>query len=507
MFQKGISTLGLVATALMAASALTGANAAMVVSGEPTQNVSCAAGTCTATAADAVLNVKQLNRALAHGDTALVSGDQAQDIVFNVPVHWTSSHTLGVSAWRGIAINRPMQVLGDGGLSIGVSSGGSTGNLKFSWNGYITFLNTSSALTIDGNAFTLVNDIASLASAANASPSGFFALAKSYDAQGDGVYTSSPVPITLLGGFEGLGNKIDGLQMNASGVGATVGLFNVVGPSSVVDNVRLTHVKFSAGSRNGVVSDVGAIAGSNLGTISQTIVLGSVRGWNATLAGGLVGLNAGNIVHSRSGAAVTGQNAGGIAGQNAANATIHDSFATGAIRSVGNAAGITAGGIAGGNLLGTITNCYATGNVSGVRLSTLGGIVGNNTGNVSYTYAYGTIAGDQLSTVGGLAGSNLGTIAQSYSTGQVTGGGLSTIGGFIGTDLSVLPQVTAGYWNTTTSGTNTGVGNKLLGESGVTGLTTSQLQSALPNGFSTAVWSRDGSMNNSMPFLLELPPT
>ena len=505
MFQNRISALGLVATFLMASSALTNANAAMVVSAGATQNVTCAAGVCTATAANAVLNVRDLTRALAHGDTALNSTDLAQDIVFNVPVHWASSHALGVNAWRSITINRPIQVLGEGGLSIAVSSGGTTGNLKFSWAGNITFMDTSSVLTIGGNRFTLVNDLPSLIAAANANPLGFFALAKSYNAQGDGIYTHSPIPITLLGGFEGLGNPIDGLQMNAQGIGDTVGLFNIVGLGAVVDNVRLTHAKYTAGNHDGLVANVGAIAGSNLGTISQTTVLGSVRGWNATLAGGIVGLNAGNVVHSRVGAAVTGESAGGIAGEN--TGTIDDSFTTGAIRSVGNVAGLTGGGIAGGNLLGTISNSYATGHVSGVRLSTLGGIVGNNTGNVSYTYAYGTITGDQLSTVGGLVGSNLGTIAQSYATGQVTGGGLSSIGGFIGTDLTVLPQVTAGYWNTTTSGTNTGVGNKLLGESGVAGLTTSQLESALPSGFSTAVWSRNGSVNNSMPFLLELPPT
>src|SRR6185312_6070879 len=97
---------------------------------------------------------------------------------------------------------------------------------------------------------------------------------------------------------------------------------------------------------------------------------------------------------------------------------------------------------------------------------TLGGVVGNNTGSVTNTYAFGAVAGDQLSMVGGLVGSNLGTISQSYSTGQVTGGSLASIGGFIGTDLTALPQVTAGYWDTTTSGTTTGIGNKLLGETG-----------------------------------------
>ncbi len=201
---------------------------------------------------------------------------------------------------------------------------------------------------------------------------------------------------------------------------------------------------------------------------------------------------------------MSGENAGGIAGQN--TGTINLSSSTSKIRSVGSLAGLTAGGIAGANLLGTISNSYATGSVSGVRASTLGGVVGNNTGSVANTYAKGTIAGDVLSSTGGLAGSNLGTISQSYSTGGVTAGSLGSVGGFLGTDLS-LAGLSSDYWNTTTSGISSpGAGNKLLGDAGLTGLSDAQLKSALPSGFSTSVWGQNGSINGGLPYLLALPP-
>lgn len=503
MFKEGFSALGRVAI-LTATSALTSANAAMVVSAGATQNVACASGTCSATAANAVLNIRELNTALRRGDVTLAPGSQAQDLVIAVPLHWTSTHTLTMDAWRGITINRPVQVQGGGGLSMTVNDGGAGGFLSFAWNASVSFLGTANTLTVNGNAYTLAPDLPSLIAAANANPTGFFALSKSYDAHPDGVYTSSPIPISLLGGFEGLGNKIDGLQMNATGIANTIGLFNIVGLDAVIENLRLTHLKYTAGSRNGLVSNAGAIAGINLGTIRNTTVLGSVRGFNATLSGGIAGLNSGNIVRVRVSGPVSGLSAGGIAGQN--TGTIRESFTTGYVRSTGNLLGLVAGGIAGGNLLGTIDQSYSRSLVSGVNVATLGGIAGNNTGTVSNTYATGSVAGGAaLSTVGGLVGSNIGSIAQSYATGAVTGGTLASVGGLIGTDLAI-GGVASGYWDTTTSGTTKGVGNQLLGEQGVTGLTDSQLKAALPNGFSTQVWTRDASRNSSMPYLLELPP-
>ena len=58
--------------------------------------------------------------------------------------------------------------------------------------------------------------------------------------------------------------------------------------------------------------------------------------------------------------------------------------------------------------------------------------------------------------------------------------------------------VTASYWDTQTSGQTTSAGG--------TGLTTAQLKSSLPAGFSSSVWGSNRRINHGYPYLLALPP-
>jgi hypothetical protein len=95
-----------------------------------------------------------------------------------------------------------------------------------------------------------------------------------------------------------------------------------------------------------------------------------------------------------------------------------------------------------------------------------------------------------------------GYIGACYSTGAVSGGSGSIAGGFIGENDST--GVSYDYWDTTTSGTDIGVG--LGNASNITGLTTEQLQSGLPPGFSPPGWAEDSSINNGFPYLILNPP-
>jgi hypothetical protein len=65
---------------------------------------------------------------------------------------------------------------------------------------------------------------------------------------------------------------------------------------------------------------------------------------------------------------------------------------------------------------GTVTDCYATGSLTGV--STVGGLIGQNDGTVSNSYFTGSVASD--SGAGGLTGANTGTVNDCYSTGDVS---------------------------------------------------------------------------------------
>jgi filamentous hemagglutinin family protein len=142
------------------------------------------------------------------------------------------------------------------------------------------------------------------------------------------------------------------------------------------------------------------------------------------------------------------------------------------------------GGIAGDNA-GAITQSFATGPVAGSGTSSAGGgAVGLNSGTLVDDYATGAVT--VSSQGGGLVGSNSGTLTDDYSTGAVSGGN----GGLVGVVNG--GSITNSYWDTQTSGDTSSAGG--------TGLTTAQLQSALPSGFSAVVW---GAGSGLFPYLLK----
>jgi hypothetical protein len=84
---------------------------------------------------------------------------------------------------------------------------------------------------------------------------------------------------------------------------------------------------------------------------------------------------------------------------------------------------------------------------------------------------------------------------------MVGGSNGSKVGGFAGLLESVA---SSDYWNTTTSGTDQGTGSGNV--SGITGLTSQQLQSGLPLGFDPSIWAEDKKINNGFPYLINNPP-
>jgi hypothetical protein len=85
------------------------------------------------------------------------------------------------------------------------------------------------------------------------------------------------------------------------------------------------------------------------------------------------------------------------------------------------------GGLVGENFIGSLSNCYSSGNVTGKK--NVGGLVGDNQGgSVSDCYSSGNVTGEEH--VGGLAGLSYGTVSDSYSIGSVTG--YEDVGGLVG---------------------------------------------------------------------------
>jgi filamentous hemagglutinin family protein len=262
----------------------------------------------------------------------------------------------------------------------------------------------------------------------------------------------------------------------------------------------------------------GAIAGGLIGfapageTIRNSHASGNVvaSGAGSTEAGGLIGqisLNS-TVDNSYALGDVSGQTAGGLIGYSVADTT--NSFARGNVQSTGAGA---AGGLVGHNS-GPISQSYATGEVSAASGSYAGGLVGIATdeagsygydGRVTDAYATGSVTGTTMMTIGGLVGEADGvSIANVYSTGAVSSGSGSSRGGLIGYD-NTSGHISNAYWDVTTSGIAKahGAGN-IANDTGIKGATTATLQSQLPHGFSSAIWSEDPSVNSGLPYLKAL---
>ena len=163
--------------------------------------------------------------------------------------------------------------------------------------------------------------------------------------------------------------------------------------------------------------------------------------------GGLVASSFGTINDCYATGNVTGVvKIGGLVGYNNGG-TISDSYATGFVTGTQHV-----GGLCGYNKYGTISNCYATGPVSGGYYSSgLGGLCGINSGTISNCYAMGRVTADinYSDDIGGLCGENYyGTISNCYATGSVSGG--SYLGGLCG--FNFLGTISNCFWDVQTSG-------------------------------------------------------
>lgn len=476
----GANGLALLAGMLAAAPA----GATVTISSATTQNMSCSGGVCSPTVADATLNVTDLENLLASGNvevTTTGSGVQANDIEVKAGLTWSNSSALALDANRSLFVEKPVSVDGNGGLAVNFNTGNVNGDLYFEKKGNVTFADLSGSLTINGSAYTLENTIQGLAAAIADNPSGNYALASSFDAKQNGTYTSYPIPTWFSGAFEGFGNEISRLKITSSDGG---GLFIGFEQGSVIRDISLVSVKIK--SRD-VVGGLAAV--DELGQILHCHVTGSITATTShggSFVGGLVGNNeGGTIVDSSSGVTIGGGAKtfiGGLVGLNepltGLGGTISESFATGSVTDQ-----------KGGNLH---------------YLSGAGGLAGMNTGSISYSYATGSVSGENLVGnlyVGGLLGANYGTITQSYSTGAVSGG--SYVGGLIGYDSAEEGSLTYTYWDTDTSGiTNLSQGAGYpANDPGITGLTTEQFQSGLPDGFDPSVWNENSKINDGFPYL------
>ena len=472
--------------------------------------MSCANGVCTPTAKDAVLNASMLANMLGQGAVTVNTGSgslasEVKDITVASGFFWASANALTLDANRSIILNAFVYDSGTAAVALITNDGGSGGALTFGQKGRLSFLGTSNALTINGNAFTLEKSIATLANAMKANPSGNYALANAYNAKPDGAYKSAPLG-TFSGAFEGLGNTITNLKIADSTINDKVGLF-----AQIEANASARDLKLDATITADDSSYVGALAGENDGAIANVFLRGSVSDGKFAFIGGAVGLETGAITNTHANVAVTGGNssvAGGHAGA-VFSGLISLSSATGAVNGTD---GVMAGGLVGANS-GSIDECFATGAEMGQSEGEkLGGLVGLDQGAISDSYASGNSAAQVLSYAGGLVGfyqpGDGDGIARAYSSGSPSGPQSTFVGGLIGIDQSNGGTLSDDDWDMTTSGiTNASQGAGFpANDPGIAGLTNAQLQLGLPQGFNPSVWAENQGINNGLPYLIANPP-
>ena len=246
----------------------------------------------------------------------------------------------------------------------------------------------------------------------------------------------------FTGTFDGNGYTISNLTIYNTDTFYT-GLFACIGAEGSVHDLTLKDVKLQG------TNYIGGVAGYALGAVTNCKVTGEItylpQNTYGVFLGGITGRAENDLNGCTAEVTVTANEvsgtayAGGIAGYCAYNMQSVGSAVTLVSRSAVTVTktesknfAVYAGGLDGyfGSGNNTLTNCYATGNVSGG--STAGGLVGYfGSGNNTLTscYATGDVSGDE--DAGGLVGCSLSdvTLIDCYATGDVSG---RSAGGLVG---------------------------------------------------------------------------
>jgi hypothetical protein len=339
--------------------------------------------------------------------TSAVSLQAVNNITVNVPFSASSFNLLG-GTWTQVAASLPSFSVTDfkitGGTFIRALGGNGALATPYQLSDVYGLQGVGSSGML-GNAYVLANSIDAAGTVNWNAGAGFAPIGSSTTA-------------SFTGKFDGQGNAISGLFVNRPAT-------NYVGLFGVINGATISNVGAIGGSVTGSWY-VGGLVGNNLGagTIFNSYSTAQVTG-NGWYVGGLCGASIGSISNSYSTGNVSGNgfSVGGLLGVN--QGSISKSYSTGTVLNSGS----YTGGLVGENMgtfNATITDSYATGNVSGS--DSVGGLVGYHgaTDTITNTYSTGVVLG--TTNAGGMVGINLGTVSNSFWNTQ-TSGLISSAGG------------------------------------------------------------------------------
>jgi filamentous hemagglutinin family protein len=422
--------------------------------------------------------------------TTAAGGTGNGDINVNAAVTWSADTILSLTAANDININASLTATGtNAGLAMNYGgdyhirtpatySGTTIGSdgkpvaaqaLPGTQYASITLSGSNATLNIQGNAYTVIHNMAQLA-AISVTPTadlntgdlifptaGYYALGNNLDASGT-TYTAAVVA-NLNGTFAGLGHTVDGLIITnpstSTITNVNLGLFGIANagsPTSTIRDIGITNATITSGSKN-----VGTLAGTNNGNISNAYSTGgSVTG--KTDVGGLVGVS-------------------GTGGTTTVN-TVSNSYSDVTIN--GNVGATAVGGLIGATFNTIVTNSHASPHAFSVTTGTnFGGLVGSAVDTtIDRSYATGNIISTTGQDIGGLVGrfSTSGTsnptgnysVKNSFAIGDHTGA--YEIGGLIGLAVSQAAKISIDNVQATGTQTGNGPGGTSILPRGVGGL-------------------------------------
>ena len=113
------------------------------------------------------------------------------------------------------------------------------------------------------------------------------------------------------------------------------------------------------------------------------------------------------------------------------------------------------GGVVGWKYIGTVDQCFSTGEISGIQ--SIGGLVGANGGSGTVKDSYSAASATGSYNVGGLIGSNDGDVFRCYSVGAVSGAS-TDVGGLVANPWGTVSKCFQCFWDMQTSGQATSAG-------------------------------------------------
>jgi filamentous hemagglutinin family protein len=382
------------------------------------------------------ISATTVQAALADGSVTLQADE---DITVNEDITWAEATKLTLSAGDEIFVNKVIE-------NTNASNGGVFFN-SFTDNTAYDGSRNQQKVTFAGDGKVIINNVYQL-QWMDTAKAGKYELGSNIDASAttswetrnyyDTLTGKGFVPVSDLtdrgsgaylaftGSLDGKGYSISNLYIEQSNSSSYIGLFGGLYTGAIVQNLNLIDVDIKGGSY------VGAVVGTNMGTVSNVSVSGTITGKDGV--GGIAGWNGGDtsnddvIENSYSFANVSGydsdsSNIGGIVGKNFA----------------------------------IVRNTFSNGTIS--TGDSIGGIAGFNAKTIEDSFSVGDVSGDDK--VGGLIGESIilnttfeGAIENSYSSGEVTGN--TNIGGLIGENSGTATNT---YWDSDSSNQASAIGN------------------------------------------------